>query len=167
MWAFWYAANFSHSNQIGGGLKYSNDMHTNVPKTLNRRKQEFTETILERLENAYIENKDALEVLETRNVEDAFHYLDPPYVGADQGHYIGYTEQDLMMLLIWCADHCKGKFMISHFNHPLIDDMIEHNGWVKYEVQQVANAANRKHVPNTRTKVEILVMNYDIQPKLF
>jgi DNA adenine methylase len=45
-WAFWYAANFSHSNKIGGGLKYSNDMHTNVPKTLNRRKQEFTETIL-------------------------------------------------------------------------------------------------------------------------
>lgn len=92
-WAFWYGTNFSFSKKIGAGISYSNHQETTMPQQLLNKKEQFVKELQQRLENTFIENTDAITILHSRNVKKAFHYLDPPYFNADQGHYSGYTEE--------------------------------------------------------------------------
>lgn len=160
-WAFWYVCNFSFANKIGGGYKYSNDMHTCVPETLACKKKEFTEFLANRIEHAYIENNDALLILNSRNSNTAFHYLDPPYMNADQGHYKGYSTEDFTRLIDWCANECKGAFLLSNYPSEIMDQYILQNGWHTQKVNHSSkHGAHVKH----KKKMETLVWNY-ITPK--
>lgn len=167
-WAFWYTANFSFANKIGAGYKYSNDMHTSVPLTLALKKKEFTDLLVSRIESAYIENADALKVLKSRNVAGAFHYLDPPYMNADQGHYKGYTEQDFTDLLTFLATECKGAFLLSNYQSAVLDDFVQRHGW---NMRRVDHSSKHGPKQSHQKKLETLVWNYatpaEIQFKLF
>jgi DNA adenine methylase len=154
-WAFWMLANFSHGQKLGGGLKFSNDQSILPPVVMKNKKAEFTEQLVKRIENTIIENKDAIAVIESRNVAKSFHYLDPPYPNADQGHYRGYTFNDLEKLLVKC-EQIKGKFLLSNYNSEMLDSYIIKNNWWKKEFQ-VNNKGMRK---NDKNKVEVLVANY-------
>lgn len=156
-WTFWYVTNFSFANKIGGGYKYSNDMNTSVPNTLQCKKNEFTHLLVKRLENAYIENEDAIKVLKSRNTKQAFHYIDPPYMNADQGHYKGYTENDFEALLYFLSTECTGKFMLSNYPSDILTKYVNTNGWnIKNINHSSKHGAHVKH----RKKDEIIVWNY-------
>ena len=107
---------------------------------------------------AYIECDDALKILRSRNVEKAFHYLDPPYPGSDQGHYKGYSFDDLQMLLDWCRNECRGKFLLSNYNSELLDDYIERNNWNRKEIIHRLTAPRK----SGDAKIEVFVWNYDM-----
>ena len=72
---------------------------------------------LNRLKNTYIENQNALNLIRQWDNEKAFFYCDPPYPGADQGSYSGYTMQDFNALLqvLRCI---AGKFQLSCYLLP-------------------------------------------------
>lgn len=165
-WAFWFASNFSFTNKLDGGIKFSNDQNTVVPEQLRNKKRRFTEWLVNRIEDAHIENKDALVILQSRNVEKAFHYIDPPYINADQGHYRGYTVEQFEKLLQWC-ETCKGKFLLSNYNSDILTEYISKNGWYKKEVSKRLMAPTIKE----KDKTEVLVWNYRLShihsPKLF
>ena len=158
-WAFWLCSNFSFSNKIGGGIKFSNRCDTVPPVTIKRKKAEFTELLVSRIENAHIECNDALIILNSRNIPEAFHRLDPPYMNADQGHYAGYTMEDYTKLLKWCAEDCTGKFLLSNYNSDILTEFISVHGWKKKEitVRLQAKGTNMK----LKNKTEVLVWNYD------
>lgn len=156
-WAFWYASNFSFTNKLGGGIKYSNDQNTVVPEQLRNKKRRFTEWLVTRIEDAHIENTDALIVLRSRNAVDAFHYIDPPYFNADMGHYGGYTKQDLERLLQWCEQECQGRFLLSNYNSDILEEFIVRNGWHKKEVTKRLQAP----MVRQKNKTEVLVWNYN------
>lgn len=162
-WAFGYSCNVSWGNKPGGGVKYSNVQSITPALALKRKKERFTDTLVERIENAHIENRDALWVLNSRNVEKAFHYLDPPYINVDQGHYKGYSVPDFELLLNWSATKCKGKFLLSNYNSELLQKYIDKYGWNKKEV--VKNLAKPRK--SGERKIEVLVWNYTINPNLF
>lgn len=132
-------------------------MSVSVPDTLKKRKQQFCEHLVSRIEHAYIENEDAIKIQESRNVPNAFHYIDPPYAGADQGHYHGYTWQDYEEQLDWMATKCTGKFLLSNYNSEMLDGYIKKYGWQKKEITHRLKAP-RKSGP---TKTEVLVYNYN------
>ena len=136
-------------------MKYSNDPAVTPPAVMKNKKSEFTELLVQRIENAFIENNDALYVLKKRDHPKAFHYIDPPYPGADNGHYGGYSWEEYEKLIVEC-EKLKGKFLLSNYNSPLLDGYIEKNGWLKKEFV-MSNPGMRK---NDRKKTEILVMNY-------
>lgn len=158
-WAFWICSNFSYSNKIGGGIKYSNDQDTVVPMALRNKKKRFTEKLTKRIESAYIENEDALKILKSRNVKETFHYLDPPYPNADQGHYSGYTFDDLKLLLDFLQNECKGKFLLSNYNSDMLDAYIKRNGWYKKEITHKLKAPRK----SGKVKTEVLVWNYNLE----
>lgn len=155
-WAFWVGTNFAYSNKIGGGYKYSNHMSVSVPATLKKRKEEFTQHLVHRIENAYIENDDAIKILRSRNSKSAFHYLDPPYCGTDMGHYAGYTWTEYENLLNWCENECQGKFLLSNYKSDLLDEFIDKNNWYKKEIIHRLKAPRK----SGELKIEILVSNY-------
>lgn len=159
-WAFWMCSNFSYGNKIGGGIKFSNDQSTLPPNTMHDNKKRFTAELVKRIEMLHIENRCALQVINSRDTVKTFHYIDPPYPGADQGHYRGYTWSDFEQLLK-VLETAKGKFLLSNYNSPLLDEYIERNGWRKQEFT-FRNKGMRK---NDREKMEVLVWNYK-QPNL-
>lgn len=160
-WAFWLCTNFAYSNKIGGGYKYSNDMSVSVPFTLAKRKSTFTESLVSRIEHAYIENDDALKILRSRNVVKAFHELDPPYPGADQGHYEGYTWEDFHNLLLWLQNECTGKFMLHNYNSKMLTEFCKENEWCKRDItHKITGSKSQNPRANRENRIEVIVTNY-------
>ncbi|MGL6121678.1 MAG: DNA adenine methylase [Shewanella sp.] len=159
-WAFWLCTNFAFSNKIGGGYKYSNHMSTSVPDTLKKRKENFTDQLVQRIEHCYIENDDAVKVSLSRNTFKTYHYFDPPYPMADQGHYPGYGWDQFEKLLEFCAD-CKGKFTLSNYNSDMLDSFVRDCGWQKKEItHQITGKKGLNPAINRRERTEVLVWNY-------
>ncbi|MFO0414921.1 MAG: DNA adenine methylase [Pseudomonadota bacterium] len=160
-WAFWVSTNFAYSNKIGGGYKYSNHMSVSVPDTLHKRKMQFTEALAERLQHAYIENEDALKILRSRNVDKAFHYIDPPYPNADQGHYAGYGWDQYENLLKFLAQECKGKFALSSYNSEMLSGYASIYNWHKREItHKITGRKDSNFAANRSERTEVIVTNY-------
>lgn len=155
-WAFWMASNFSYACKIGGGIKYSNDQSMLPPRVMQNFKREFTEMLVKRIEDTHIECRDGMQILKSRNVPKAFHFIDPPYPNADQGHYAGYGLDDFELLL-QCCEHLKGKFMLHNYNSEMLDQYIIKNNWWSKEFT-FRNKGMRK---NDAAKTEIVVCNYE------
>jgi DNA adenine methylase len=71
---------------------------------------------------------------ESRDTPEAFFYLDPPYVGYDQGHYDGYTQEDFDALL-QLLETIRGKFLLSSFRNASLTDFTRRNGWFTEEIR--------------------------------
>ncbi len=84
----------------------------------------------------------------------------------DQGHYKGYTEDDLEKLLK-ILESVHGKFILSNYGSELLsegdDNYAVRNGWEVREFDLRLSAPKK----NGQRKREILVMNYKPDPKLF
>lgn len=161
-WAFWYVTNFSFANKPGGGWKYdsgSDGSHTG--RQCSNRRNGFKE-YAGRLDTVQISCRDALEVIKYRDREDTFFYLDPPYPGTDQGHYKGYTENDLEKLLK-ILESVHGKFMLSNYSSELLEKYAVQNDWTIRKFDLRLSAPRKKG----ERKREILVMNYKPLLKLF
>jgi DNA adenine methylase len=157
-WAFWFAANFSFASKPTGGLKYSNYQYFSVPKLMSRKKKDFNDMLLQRIENTVIENKQAVDILKSRNTKDALHYIDPPYPGTDQGHYAGYSMDEFIQLLDMCSK-LKGKFVLSSYRYPALEEFAKAQGWHQIEIKKRGLAGNGMH-KKTTTRIEVLTMNY-------
>ena len=136
------------------------------PETLKKRKENFTELLVQRIESAYIENDDAVKILRSRNTVQAFHYVDPPYPNSDQGHYAGYTFDDYRLLLEFLANECKGKFLLSSYKSEMLDQFIIQYGWHKKEINlklsggMQTNARAGRASRGITHRTELLVSNY-------
>ena len=126
-WAIWMLANASYGCKLNGSFGYDRTGCTS--KTLDNKRENFTAAYEERLRRTQIECCDAVRVIKSRDVPDAFFYLDPPYVGAEQGHYDGYTQEDFDRLLS-LLETIKGKFLLSSYRNKSLEGFIERNGWL-------------------------------------
>ncbi len=160
-WAFWYVTNFSFAAKPGGGWRYDMSSAGSHAGRLFLRKKTGFKQYQERLEDTQISCRDALRVITDRDKPETFFYLDPPYPGTDQGHYKGYTEEDLENLLkILVPVH--GKFMLSNYGSELVSDYAERNSWTVREFDLRLSAPRK----NGARKREILIMNYKPDLKL-
>ena len=57
---------------------------------------------------------------------ESFFYIDPPYPGSNQGHYTGYSIEDLHELLE-LLKNIQGKFLLSNYPQDIIDVYCELN----------------------------------------
>ncbi len=155
-WAFWVQCNLSFSSNIFAGYGYDKLKGACVKKIYNK-KIAFTKALQHRLNHVDIECNDAIKVITSRDCEDAFHYVDPPYYNACMGHYDGYTENDFKALLKALAE-VKGKFLLSSYNSELLSAFTIEMGWYKREIVQPISASKTRGL----TKVEVLTANYPI-----
>jgi DNA adenine methylase len=157
-WAIWVLANSSYGCMLDGGYGY--DRIGTISKKLANKRSGFTIDYAVRLQQVQIECCDALRIIRSRDVEDAFFYLDPPYVGADQGHYDGYFQEDFDNLLS-LLETMQGKFLLSSFRNKSLDAFTKRNGWSKIEIKRECSMTNR--FDNPKIKTEILTANYPIK----
>jgi DNA adenine methylase len=128
-WAVWYcfAAGFSGS---GRDYSFTNNAATNAkPKELQSKKERFGLEIFEKLKDAQIENTDAIKIIgRCAPDKDAFYFVDPPYIGANQGHYKGYTEEHFEDLLK-ALSKVEGKFILTCYKNDLVEKYAAKNKW--------------------------------------
>ena len=154
-WAFWILTNQGFSSKIGswGYEKQGSSM----VKRLSTKKTDNIIAMRTRLEYVQIECNDALTVIESRDDPQAFHYVDPPYIGSHQGHYSGYTREHYTALME-CLAKVKGRFLQSSYRSDILDSYIREYGWHFKEVEKPVSVGTKKQ----KRKVEVLVANYPI-----
>ena len=157
-WAFYIATNMGFSCKVGS---WGYDRYGKRVKAFRNKKMLFDETIARRLENAQIENNDACKVIKSRDAEDAFHYVDPPYVNSNQGHYGGYTEAHFKDLLDTLSN-IKGRFLLSSYPSEILDAYTKANRWYTKTFEKPLSASKAKAGAKRQRKIEVLTANYPI-----
>tara|TARA_R110002050_G_scaffold69507_2_gene150316 strand:+ start:5351 stop:6139 length:789 start_codon:yes stop_codon:yes gene_type:complete len=155
-WAFWVCTNMSFAAEAAGSFQWVRNKTDNWHPAISvdNRKKEFG-IYKGRLDRVTIMDRPAERMIPDRDGLDTFFYLDPPYVGARQGHYGGYT-QDNFNELLKCAENMKGMFLMSSYQNNELDKYVNRNGWKQKEIDQrlgVSGGAQRK--------TEVLTWNYD------
>ncbi len=141
---------------LGGYDKYGKQ----VKKLLNK-KISFNENIYNRLKNVQIEHNDACKVIASRDAEDAFHYIDPPYFNSCQSFYSGYTEADFEKLL-QTLESVKDKFLLSSYPSDILDKYIRKNGWHVKTFNKSLSASKGVAGKSRGRKTEVLTANYSL-----
>ncbi len=155
-WAFFVLTNVGFSGRIG-----SFGCYTLGTKALwfQGKKEQVTKELAQRFEGVQIENTDALKILKLRDTVDTFHYIDPPYVGSNCGHYRNYNEEDYRQLLSTLSN-LKGKFLLSSYPSELLEQYTSKHGWHRKEIKAKVSASNTK---KQKDKIEVLTANYPIE----
>jgi len=156
-WAVWMLSNASYGCKLDGGFGF--DRSGTTSKKLKNKRVHFSTDYAVRLQSAQIECCDALRIIRSRDNADSFFYIDPPYVGYDQGHYDGYTQEDFnaLLRLLECF---QGKFLLSSFRNNSLTEYIKQNNWNSVEIKMACAMTNNLKTP--RGKVEVLTANYPL-----
>lgn len=157
-WAFYVATNMGFSCKIGS---WGFDRYGKRPKAFLNKKLRFDESIAKRLELVQVENNDACKVIESRDAPDAFHYVDPPYINTNQGHYGGYSEANFRSLLETLSN-IKGNFLLSSYPSDILDEFISKHGWYTKAFERPLSASNGAKQKKRKRKIEVLTANYPI-----
>jgi DNA adenine methylase len=160
-WAIWMLANSSYGAKLDGSFGYSRNGKTSL--CLNNKRETFGVDYAVRLQNTTIECCDALRIIKSRDTQGTFFYCDPPYVGADQGHYDGYSQDDFDRLLDTLTG-IQGKFLLSSYRNSALTACIEKHERESVEIRMSLPMALR--LQNTRQKIEVLTANYPILDKI-
>lgn len=153
-WAVWALCKMSFASMMDGSFGY--DFRGGMPKKLNNAKDSFTELLCARLERVTIESRDALSVIKTYDNADAFHFVDPPYVNSDCGHYEGVFNEIHLAGLLDLLSSVRGKFMLTMFPHSLIREYINRNNWKLVSVSRTISASKTSR----RKQEEWIICNY-------
>jgi DNA adenine methylase len=156
-WAFWVNCTQSYVSKPAGGWSYAKKLKSQIAVKVDNCKKRFTkEDYTARLSRVAVESDDAIKVIQRFDNEDAFFYVDPPYINSDQGHYAGYTEEHYRALLNTLAD-IKGKFLLSSYPSDILEEFAAEHEWYQKRVEKPIAAVNNK-----RRKVEVLTFNYQL-----
>lgn len=156
-WALWYVSKTSFASKLNGSYGYDKVRNTTVKKLCNAKEYAIAEAVANRLENTQIECADALRIIRSRDHKEAFHFVDPPYIGTNCGHYSGYNEQNFKELLdLLCT--IEGKFMLTMFPNDMLQEYIDKYGWHKVEITRTISVST----VNRRKQAEWIIMNYTV-----
>jgi len=155
-WAFWAQTNMSFSSTIFGGYGYGKDIQ--AVKKIDSKKRMFTQALKKRLDRVDIECNDALKVIQSRDRQDTFFYIDPPYYNAHMGHYDGYTEAEFKELLSTLSE-VKGNFLLSSYQSEPLQEYTDKMGWHQLQFVKAIVACKGDR---SKTKVEVLTANYQL-----
>jgi DNA adenine methylase len=159
-WAVWVLSSQSFSSKLDGPWGYDRARRTTTTKISNKREQ-FTEALAIRLQDAQLECADALYVIQSRDSADSFFYCDPPYYNSDCGHYDGYSIEDFEKLL-QTLSKIQGKFLLSSYPSEILKEYYKANGWHMWSLETGVSVNNKGGAGYQKRKVEVLTANYVI-----
>lgn len=108
-----------------------------------------------------IENRNALDVIACYEAPDAFHFVDPPYVNSDCGHYGDTFNERNMEQLLQLLETVKGKFLLTMFPFQMIDRYAQKNGWIIHRVERTISTSKTSR----RRQEEWMVCYYEKKPQ--
>lgn len=156
-WAVWVLANMSFACDFASNWQWVKNKKDNWhPAIRVRNKRETFAFVKKRLKTISVHNTDALEVIQKRDGKDVFQYIDPPYVGARQGHYSGYSQGNFDSLL-GLLPQLESKFLLSSYKNKRLEELTKKYNWNNIEINQRSSVSGK----NFR-KIEVLTFNYNL-----
>ena len=153
-WAVWVCTKLGFASMIDGTFGYDRSGTTTLK--LRNAKEAFTEELCSRLGRVTVECEDGIDVIRRYDCPEAFHFVDPPYVGSDCGHYNGtFDEEDFSRLLDTLAT-VEGKFMLTMFPHEKIERLAARHGWTIHRLDRTNTASK----VSRRRQEEWITTNY-------
>lgn len=135
-WAVWVALQMGFQNSMDQVWARSK-VKTNKGHNHARKLQTLPQA-LDRLQTVYLDCLDALQFIEKWDSPHVCFYCDPPYPGATQGHYGGYTQADFEALVDKLAT-AQASFVLSNYDNAAVPD-----DWQKIVIQKAKPMRNRK-----------------------
>ncbi len=157
-WAVWVLANEGFSSMLDASWGYDKKRNCTSKKIANKR-DSFTEEFAYRLQNVQLECTDALRIINSRDSEKSFFYIDPPYYNSDCGHYDGYTKEDFELLLN-ALSNINGKFILSSYPSDVLTKYMKEYKWDQLIIENLNVSVNRGC--NGKKKTEVLTANFKI-----
>ena len=158
--ATWYvlSCSFAHNNSV---LNIYTDNTSDTQKIINYKSR--LPDCISRIANAVLENRDAISVVSTYDRPHSFIYLDPPYPNTsknDYGNGVKYSIEDFTNLLDNLTK-TKGKFLLSSYQYPILDEYVRNNGWNTKTITLHKDISSYSKEREKRR--EVLTWNYDIK----
>ena len=157
-WAVWVLASQGFAGMLDGSFGYDKSKDTTTKKIINKR-DAFTEDLAVRLQHVNIECSDAVYVIQSRDTENTFFYVDPPYYNSNCGHYDGYSVEDYIRLLDVLSG-IKGKFLLSSYPSDILGKYAAKNDWNQQVFEQGVSVNSKSGYQ--KKKWEVLTANYPI-----
>lgn len=154
-WALWVMSKMGFASKLDGAFGYDKTSNS-IAKKLLGSKELFADELSKRIENTQIECTNALRIIESRDTSETFHFVDPPYINSDCGHYSGTFNLMDFEELLQLLSVINGKFMLTMFPHKLLDEYIMNQNWNVKQVERTISASK----VNRRKQIEQIVMNY-------
>lgn len=154
-WAVWAMSKLAFASMQDGTFGY--DRCGTTAQKIGNAKDDFTECLCKRLENVTVENDDAMKVIARYDCPEAFHFVDPPYVNSDCGHYEGMFGPDDMQALLALLGRVEGKFMLTMFPYEPIEKAAAEHGWIIHRIERTISASKE----GRRRQEEWMVCNYE------
>jgi len=158
-WAMYTATmqGFAHKPACGWAF-VKGPVASKVPCTYVANRKRMIPDIFNHLNKAQIDCIDAIKCIERYDRVEALFYVDPPYVGTQQGTYAGYQQADFDRLLE-VLKTIKGTFFLSHYANESMSEYVKANGWGVTEKQAVCSATMNR-TDDSAKRTEILVTNH-------
>lgn len=162
-WAIWVLGKLTFASMQDGSFGY--DRAGTTALKIKNAKDEFTDALCARLDNVTVENDNAATVIKRYDCPGAFHFVDPPYINSDCGHYEGAFNEQNMIEILDLLEKVEGKFMLTMFPYTVIEEYAQRNGWVIHRVERTISASKESR----RKQEEWMVCNYQPEkhPTLF
>lgn len=157
-WAFWVVTNQGFATKIG---TWGYDRKGAMPKKVTNKIEAFKEHLEDRMRYTTIDSDDAVKIIKTHDCDTAFVYVDPPYVGSNQGHYGGYTEGHFEELLLTLSS-LKGRFLLSSYPSEILERFIQEYDWTSKAITKSLSANKVSNGTKRGTKTEVLTANFKI-----
>ena len=157
-WAVFILSKLGFGGQLSSsfGFDKAEGRH---PRKMRNAKDLFNDDLKELLEKTTIEQDDAMKIIKRYDCKQAWHFIDPPYVGSDMGYYEGmFNEQNLVELLELCSI-IEGKFMLTMYPNDTVKGYAEHNSWVIHAIERQVSACKKEA---RRRQEEWMVCNYTV-----
>jgi DNA adenine methylase len=157
-WAFWILSQMGYGTKINTTWNFGKRLNSLSIKIKNKI-DNFVKEYCDRLRLTQIECDDAITIINRFDCNEAFFYVDPPYIGRDQGHYKGYTENDYENLLK-ALSNIKGKFLLSSYSSDILSKYIKNNNWNYQEYKQRLTTYQTIDI---QYGTELLIANYPLK----
>lgn len=155
-WAVWVLSNLGFSGLFSSSFSFARGTGKKTTKIINA-KERFNEDLQQLLECCTIEQDDAFAVIQRYDTPETFHFIDPPYVGFNMGHYNSMFSKEDMQRLLELLIRIKGKFMLTMYPDEMISQYVDANSWRIHKVERCVTAANVKR----RKQEEWMILNYE------
>jgi DNA adenine methylase len=156
-WAFWYCTNNSFMKVLDC-FSTRRGLATVCSMVLDNKKLDFTADLRDKMRVTTLESRDALETIAFHDNEEAWFFVDPPYIGTTGKHYAGYTADDFRKLLALLST-MKGKFLLTSYPNEVLSEAITAYGFNLHEVV-MTKSSSTYNAGNIVKKTECLVYNY-------
>jgi DNA adenine methylase len=160
--AFYVCCNQGYLHKVGS-WGFDNQKAT---KVFANKVEKFEKNLAQKLRHTQIECNEAHKIIERADSKESVFYCDPPYtsdlgITVNQGHYKGYSHQDLERDLT-VLSKIKGRFLLSNYPSDLLMEFVKKHNWYIKTFEKPLSASHKNKTEKRKKKTEVLIANYPI-----